>query len=298
MSEVKSGFDSEFFTADIAAITEENNATVVDDNNTSIEHVSQKKFTREIDLGDGSGKQVFSADTLEGLVDEFQKAQTNATKLIRDQAKKLKVQPEFAEEPNGLRYEAPKPLTAEERRDLAEKFAIDPVTAIEQYLNGNPEFQAFKQFTVTQQAQIQNAAAETEFLTNIGDAFTPSPKNATSMINFLRSENLPYTAKNLEYAFQQLNESGLLEAKSLNDQGELNADGTKKVIVREHVRTKPQSTGVRSTHIASQRGEEEIEPNAVVDADVTKALNESDLDKARQLMLQAMSKQRKKASSL
>lgn len=294
---VSSTFDSEFSVVDFAALQNEVAAAKeapVTPNEAPIEHVAQKKYTREIDLGDGSGKQVFSSDTLEGLVDEFQKAQENATKLIRDQAKKLKVQPE-RDEPVRVNEEV-KPLSAEQRRDLAEKFAIDPVTAIEEYLQGNPEFQAFRQLTVNQQAQIQNAAAETEFLEQVGDAYTPSDKNAKSIINFIRSENLRYTAKNLEYAFQQLNESGLLETKALNDQGELNADGTKKVIVKEHVRTKPQSTGVRSDHIASQRKSDEIDSNAVVDADVTKALNETDLDKARQLMLQAMSKQRSKTS--
>src|ERR1700730_17749344 len=40
----------------------------------------EEKFTRTIDLGDGSGIQVFKAATLEKLLDKLSDAQVNATK--------------------------------------------------------------------------------------------------------------------------------------------------------------------------------------------------------------------------
>src|SRR5690348_12024093 len=41
-------------------------------------------YQREIDLGDGSGVQVFRADSLEELVDKLAEAQRNATRKIRE----------------------------------------------------------------------------------------------------------------------------------------------------------------------------------------------------------------------
>src|SRR5437868_2462551 len=50
-------------------------------------------FSRTIDLGDGSGVQVFEAPTLEELVDKLAKAQENATRKIRELAAKVKIEP-------------------------------------------------------------------------------------------------------------------------------------------------------------------------------------------------------------
>src|SRR5690348_17341391 len=48
------------------------------------------KFRREIDLGDGSGKQVFEADSAEELIDKLTTAQENATRKIREQQFELR----------------------------------------------------------------------------------------------------------------------------------------------------------------------------------------------------------------
>src|SRR5581483_2684932 len=42
-------------------------------------------YERKIDLGDGSGVQIFRAASLEDLVDKLAKAQENATRKIREQ---------------------------------------------------------------------------------------------------------------------------------------------------------------------------------------------------------------------
>src|SRR6266704_5157746 len=62
-------------------------------------------YRREIDLGDGSGTQVFEGETLEELVDKLADAQKHATRKIRDLNRQAK---EVAAPP------APKPLTPDE----------------------------------------------------------------------------------------------------------------------------------------------------------------------------------------
>jgi len=112
----------------------------------------------------------------------------------------------------------------------------------------------------------------------------------------LKSENLPYTAKNLEYAFQELTESGLLEVKADAVQGQDNGNEPG-IPVKAHVRTKPLSTGTRNSTVASRRTQEEVSEKGVVEVDVAKILAEPDLDKARQQMMIAMARQRKTQSS-
>jgi hypothetical protein len=50
-----------------------------------------KKWFREIDLGDGSGKQRFEGNTQAELVDALAQAQTHATRKIRELNKKIKL---------------------------------------------------------------------------------------------------------------------------------------------------------------------------------------------------------------
>src|SRR5215472_8244458 len=50
----------------------------------------QQKFERVIDLGDGSGVQKFTADSMEELVDKLARAQEHATRKIREQARQIK----------------------------------------------------------------------------------------------------------------------------------------------------------------------------------------------------------------
>jgi hypothetical protein len=56
------------------------------------EEQPDKVWRQEIDLGDGSGVQVFEGDTPEELIAALAKAQRNATMKIREQAEKLRQQ--------------------------------------------------------------------------------------------------------------------------------------------------------------------------------------------------------------
>lgn len=253
-----------------------------------------KKFIREIDLEDGSGKQVFQADTVDELLDKLTDAQKHATKKIRDQEKRLKVVPERTEEPGGVSKTIAAELSAEELRQFKEMYDLDPVGATLKMIERHPEVQKAKNFNVERETLAAQNHAEAQFLAAVPE-FKPSETNAKLMINFLKSESLAYTAKNLEYAFQELTESGLLEVKS--DAVEENAQGEEsesRIVVPKHTRSKPMSTGARSGQVASKRVEENSD--AVVESSVQKILANPDVESARQQMQALMAKQRKAAS--
>src|SRR6266568_7729436 len=79
-------------------------------------------YRREIDLGDGSGTQVFEGETLEELVDKLADAQKHATRKIRDLNRQAK---EVAAPP------APKPLTPDEEYLVSQQLQSNPSKAFE-----------------------------------------------------------------------------------------------------------------------------------------------------------------------
>src|ERR1700743_2577476 len=91
-----------------------------------IRTVSAAKFQREIDLGDGSGKQVFKADSAEELLDKLTEAQKNATIKIREQQFELKrakrAHPERIDTPTAVKRD----LTAQELLDISNELAKNP----------------------------------------------------------------------------------------------------------------------------------------------------------------------------
>lgn len=161
-----------------------------------------KKFSRDIDLKDGSGVQHFEADNWEGLVDKLAQAQENATRRIRELSTRTKVEPE-REVPQPR---TPKPLTDAELLALKEGFAANPVETF------NKLFEAQLGKTPEQvRAELdENAAvkrrqeAEQAFISKHKDDFYNCPENAQKINAFFQKENLPVTKKNLEYAFQEL----------------------------------------------------------------------------------------------
>jgi hypothetical protein len=82
-------------------------------------------FTRTIDLGDGSGAQVFTADSLEGLVDKLTTAQTHATRKIRELTQVAKVVPKAPEK---------KQLTPDEEYLLGQRLISEPSKAVKELL--------------------------------------------------------------------------------------------------------------------------------------------------------------------
>lgn len=249
-----------------------------------------QSFRREIDLGDGSGKQVFEADTLEALVDKLAEAQTHATKKIREQAAQIRKKPERAEErvvePAGV--SGKRALTADEKFALAQKFQSDPDSAFDELYEAKfgrkPDEDAQdREFIRQVRYEREIGAIDNAFLAS-NPEFHQSQSNAAAMVNFLKSENLPYTKANLEYAFQELTDSGLLEVKP-DAASESKAGDSERISQEAKPRSKQMSTGVRTASVTSRRAPEAKQE---LESDVQKILAEPDLDKARQLMLKRM----------
>jgi hypothetical protein len=162
------------------------------------------KVFREIDLKDGSGVQRFEADTYEALVDKLATAQENATKKIRELTQRKPIEPEREVKPA---FEL-KPPSEADMIALKEGFDSDPAAAVKK---------AFQLFTgqtpeeyQTERAQFaadqQRKQAEVAFLKSHKD-FNNCPENASKISEFLSKEQLPVTKRNLEYAYQNLEES-------------------------------------------------------------------------------------------
>jgi hypothetical protein len=167
-------------------------------------------YQRTIDLGDGAGVQVFEGKTMEELVDKLAKAQEHATRKIREQAAALKTAP--APLPA---VELEKPLSPDEQWLLQQRMLRDPMSVINEYVQKEVQ----KVETARQQAEreAREAAEAQEKATNEWVESHPdyyaSQKNGTKIQKYLQVQGLDLTPENLDLAFNDLSESGLLEAR-------------------------------------------------------------------------------------
>jgi hypothetical protein len=164
-------------------------------------------FRREIDLGDGSGKQVFEGASWEELADKLANAQLHATRKIRELSHAPK-----KEEP------APAPtaseMTEDERWLISQEFLTDPDKAFDKLVERRllpklqPQLEKIKAIERQEQAEV----ASNEFVGSHPDYYA-TPKNGEKLVRYLNTWKMDATVENLEKAYQELNESGLLEAK-------------------------------------------------------------------------------------
>jgi hypothetical protein len=159
------------------------------------------KVYREIDLKDGSGVQRFEAATYEELVDKLATAQENATRKIRELSQRKPVEPEREVKPA---FEVKQPSPAD-MLALKEGFDADPATAIkkafEMFTGQTPEeYQSERAAYLTDR---QRKDAEVKFLASHKD-FYNCPENAQKISELLSKENLQVTKRNLEWAYQNL----------------------------------------------------------------------------------------------
>ena len=246
-TEVNALFGSEFDSTVPAAVTTPAVETVP-----AILPSNDNKVRREIDLGDGSGKQVFEADTYEQLSDILIEAQTHATKKIREQAFELKqsrrAKPELNLENTLPTYGTPKQLTTDEKFALSQELQNDPDAAFDKLLQAKTGMNA-KQLADLgvgfARLESQRIAVEIDqaFLNDHQEDYLPTLENATLIFKFLQDNNLGHSKANLDYAFQELSEGGLLDAhNSVTPQQENN--GQTRIEVKPHTRSKPQQSGI------------------------------------------------------
>ena len=217
---------------------------------------------REIDLGDGSGVQVFEAEgesekeSLEALADKIAEAQRNATIKIREQAAELKeLRARTAEPPK------PKAISDDEEYVLAQELQKKPLATLRKMWKELTGYEV-EDFTSTKQAadavataQRQQEALNTFLATHPDYEDNPAnggEKNGQLMRMKLAELRLPVTSENLSKAYSQLKQSGLLLLKS----EEAHVDATKetKEPVRieqpkaEAAQTRTKKTSTISTH--------------------------------------------------
>jgi hypothetical protein len=184
---------------------------------------TQKTFYRErtIDLGDGAGVQVFkgkgatSEDALEDLTDKLAEAQRHATKKIREQEAKLKV---HTEEPK---------VTPEDDAMLSEQLLKTPTEAFKKLFKqvtgvDITEFKTTHQKEKAFLAAQEKRTAADEFVAS-NPEFADTPRNGKLINKWCELHN-DFSLDGLNKAYQDLNESGLLDVK-----GEEASDEQKKV---------------------------------------------------------------------
>jgi hypothetical protein len=171
-----------------------------------VEEVDEVVYERVIDLGDGSGTQVFRGNTMEELIDKLATAQENATRKIRELSAAQKTAIKQVEEDKGL--------TDDERFILSQKILTEPDKVIETFIEKSfskklaPKLEKLEEIA---RAKREQEASE-EFVQNTPD-YHVSPRNAQRMVKYMEKMGLEATVENLQAAFEDLNASGLLESK-------------------------------------------------------------------------------------
>jgi hypothetical protein len=161
-------------------------------------------FRRVIDLGDGSGVQVFEASSPELLIDKLADAQMHATRKIRSLTQAQKEEQQPVEK---------KKLTADEEWVLAQQLQTNPSEVLERMiaerLASSPELQEARQ--IAQKAK--NDAAAQAWVVTTSDYFA-NEYNGRKMTDYInRFCNGQQNPENLTKAFADLNGAGLLQSK-------------------------------------------------------------------------------------
>jgi len=196
------------------------------------------KLRQVIDLGDGTGTQVFEAEapTLAEaqtqLIAKLTKAQENATRKIRELAQKAKAKPDRDIGIKPIQF-TERQVTDQEMTELVDLWKTNPVEAWKKTheicTGAKPEVVVgtINASNVRQLKDIADTAA-VEFIADHADDYDPTAANGTKIFNFLRGctrtvteggysckfcakvhdPELIVTRNNLEYAFEQLVEQG------------------------------------------------------------------------------------------
>lgn len=173
------------------------------------EETDEPLYAREIDLGDGSGVQVFKAATLEELVDKLAEAQLNATRKIRELSASAKAAP--------APKQAVTELTPDQEMQLGQVLLTEPSKAMRQLLEQNfgmPLEEIKEGLRVAQQTRVEKQAGDafSAFLDQTPD-FYVCDQNIQRIAKYGERMGLPQTTEGIIQAFNELNADGLLAKK-------------------------------------------------------------------------------------
>jgi hypothetical protein len=240
----------------------------------------RKQWVREIDLGDGSGKQVFEGETKDELIDALSTAQLNATKKIRELNRRVKenVKPEPVKAE--VKFE-PSTLTVDEQFAISQELQTNPAGAIAKLFKSTvgvtPEELRevlAESRQAAQQAQGQREAVK--FITTHPE-YVNDAANEKAMMAYLHEHNMAATANNYEIAFDALTETGLVK---VNDQKEVVPAQPEKVLrnKRAHVGISPRSSSA-----------DDVTPEP--DEPSVESMRKLSPDERRRIVLRSMRKQ-------
>ena len=191
-----------------------------------------KEFTAKVDLGDGSGPQIFKSDSQQGLIDKLVDAQKNATLRIRQLKEKAKAKPDMSRPQEPLAFQ-PRTLNESELAEINDLFKSNPAEAwrkmYEASTGTKPDAVAravYETQTSEQQRKLQQD--EAEFIADHLEDYDCTPESGTKIYAFLAGCTRPVTdggfqckrcgkihdaplrgtRTNLEYAFETLTEQG------------------------------------------------------------------------------------------
>lgn len=244
---------------------------------------------REIDLGDGSGIQVFEAEgdseksALEALADKVIEAQGNATRKIREQETELRsLRARVAEPPK------PKEVSADDEYVIAQEMAKTPTVAFRKVFKQLTGYEIEDFADVKKAADAVNAAKQSNVAISTFTATHPDyeddgeagVRNGAVMRMKLAEMRLPVTSENLSKAYSHLKQSGLLTLKG----EEANSEATEETVETERIaRTKVEAAPQR-TRKTSTIGTHSRTTAAPVSTDPSEAdLYNMPLDKLKEL---------------
>lgn len=161
--------------------------------------LGQTVYRRVIDLGDGSGTQVFEGSTQEELIEKLANAQANATRKIRELSQTNKqTQQEQADNDYVLSQELlTKPTEA--FRKMFEQVVGMPLESFKSTVDKVNAFEV---------KQAGRKAAE-DFVTST-PAYYDVETNGKKIGRYLNANRLEFTVENMKKAYEELSADGLL----------------------------------------------------------------------------------------
>lgn len=199
---------------------------------------------REIDLGDGAGVQVFKGvgksieEATDDFADKLAEAQRNASIKIRKQEARLR-ELEGAKKQEGQ----------DEDYVLNQRAKDNPVEAMREVVRRELERKAREEQSA-REAKIAEERIALAFIQSTPE-YHATPRNGVKMEAWLRTHGLQLTQENLEKAFKDLSESGLLELKPEEADGTTAAEG---VETERIAQPRPEATQPRGRRSSTVRG--------------------------------------------
>ncbi len=243
-----------------------------------------KGWKGTVNIGYG-GSQDFYGKTKDELIRNILKAQFNASRKIREQNKKIKLgEPTLTETVQQAVQTVGRKLTADESFEIKTLFESDPDKALEQWFQkrtGSTPDELLNRANQGQQAsnELKMEQANKTFLAN-NPTYYPDPnyENFNSLITYLAKHKLRrgrktgdeqetlqalvdhghYTAANLEEAFEDLTEAGLLLSKQQPPPAPPATPASDRIVRQE---TRPRAgLGIRPSETTQTRQPETQQP--------------------------------------